>query len=651
MSVRSWLRFTASHWLGQGIARAHSMQLKDKGRIGGMAVVAVLMVILTVAGAGIWYIRVGGPLFDSVQRMSDLTADILPPPEYVIEPYLEVTLLDRNPERLAKGKARLAELQGEWRDRIDYWSASPLRPELKGPMESEVGKTAQDFWQDVNTGFLPAVASGRKDRIDAAYARVTQRYEAHRGAVDRLVAATAETKTELEDHSRMVVMGLGAMLIVLGLGLVAMIVLATRYVMRAALEPIALTASTMTAMADGDLEAGRQSQHRADEIGAMTSAIEVFRKAAFEQREVEQAQRQVVSVLKSALGDLAQGNLSRQLREPFAADYEELRRSWNDSLEPLGILIGDVTEAADAVSIGSKEIRAAADDLAQRNERQASFVEDTAAALEQLVEIVRDTSSGTGEVQEMIGGAHNEAETSRGVVSEAVGAMAEIETSAREITKIIAVIDGISFQTNLLALNAGVEAARAGEAGKGFAVVANEVRALAQRSAEAANDIKGLITASTTHVTRGVQLVGQTGERLGDIVERVAQANERIGTIAQSAELQAMAIAKIHESVDELDRMTQQNAAMVEQSSAAARSLSDQAGQLAGMCARFSAGGAGGTAGRESAAGADLARLVAAPEAMAPVPLRRVAPPPVAGNLALKGGDDFSDGGADWAEF
>ena len=246
---------------------------------------------------------------------------------------------------------------------------------------------------------------------------------------------------------------------------------------------------------------------------------------------------------------------------------------------------------------------------------------------------MRDTAGKAGEVQRSIADVHHEAEEGGQVVRRAVAAMAAIEKSANEITQIIAVIDGIAFQTNLLALNAGVEAARAGDAGKGFAVVANEVRALAQRSADAAKDIKELIEASTTQVNDGVSLVGETGTLLDTILQRIGGVTVLTAEIAQSAESQSANLQHINASVGEMDRMTQQNAAMVEESTAAARNLADEANELTRMVDRFQTGDE-----------------VPAPIGLAAAPRRApvAVMPAVVGNLALQC-DSFADD--EWAEF
>jgi len=249
---------------------------------------------------------------------------------------------------------------------------------------------------------------------------------------------------------------------------------------------------------------------------------------------------------------------------------------------------------------------------------------------------VGETARGAVSVQHSIGEAHQEATDGGVVVERAVAAMAAIERSAQEITQIINVIDGIAFQTNLLALNAGVEAARAGDAGKGFAVVANEVRALAQRSADAAKDIKELITASSEQVAGGVRLVGETGELLQKIVTRVGEINDKVRGIAQSTESQSTNLQQVNTAVAEMDRMTQHNAAMVEESTAAARSLAQEANQLTGLVSRF----------RTSGAGATATAITLPPAAARRKTVSRQ--PAVAGNLAIKIESTADD---DWTEF
>jgi methyl-accepting chemotaxis protein len=233
------------------------------------------------------------------------------------------------------------------------------------------------------------------------------------------------------------------------------------------------------------------------------------------------------------------------------------------------------------------EISHAADDLSRRTEHQAASLEETAAALDEITATVRKTAGVAKEASEVVTQTRSQAETSGTVVQDAVRAMSAIETSAGEIGQIIGVIDEIAFQTNLLALNAGVEAARAGDAGKGFAVVASEVRALAQRSADAAKEIKALIAASATNVGQGVDLVGRTGTALGSIVQQVVRIDQLVSEIASSAQEQALGLSEVNTAVNDMDQVVQQNAAMVEQSTAATMALKNEASELARMVGRF----------------------------------------------------------------
>jgi methyl-accepting chemotaxis protein len=267
-------------------------------------------------------------------------------------------------------------------------------------------------------------------------------------------------------------------------------------------------------------------------------------------------------------------------------------------MDTLQSTMREVSVNATAVRSGAGEITSASDDLSRRTEQQAASLEETAAALDEITATVRKTAEGAAHSREAVGVAKGDAERSGVVVRDAVAAMSEIEGSAKQIGQIIGVIDEIAFQTNLLALNAGVEAARAGDAGKGFAVVASEVRALAQRSAEAAKEIKTLISASSQQVDRGVRLVTDTGKALTAIVERVASIDGLVSEIAVSSQEQATGLGQVNTAVNQMDQVTQQNAAMVEEATAAAAQLKREALDLGQLVARFEVGEAARTSAR-----------------------------------------------------
>ncbi|WP_239807300.1 methyl-accepting chemotaxis protein [Croceicoccus hydrothermalis] len=376
------------------------------------------------------------------------------------------------------------------------------------------------------------------------------------------------------------------------LGVIAIIALASTSIASAIFkknicDPYVGTVVRMERLAAGDFESPINHTEFTDCVGRMTKAMAVFRQNGISVSEAGNAQQRVVTNLGEGLSKLSQGDLSYRIEEPFPSDYETLRTDFNRASEALNEVIAAVVEAAKGISNGAADIGQASDDLSQRTEQQAASLEQTAAAMDEITGTVRETAKGASEADAIVGQTRAEAHASGEVVRRAVESMHGIEKASSEISDIISVIDGIAFQTNLLALNAGVEAARAGDAGKGFAVVASEVRALAQRSADAAMDVKAKITASSDQVEQGVELVSQTGEALERIIARISEIAGLVNTISDSAKQQSTGLQQVNTAVGEMDGVTQQNAAMVEEATAAARSLAEEANQLSRRVAKF----------------------------------------------------------------
>ncbi len=320
-----------------------------------------------------------------------------------------------------------------------------------------------------------------------------------------------------------------------------------------------------------------QAAQAEDDRHRVEAALEEARGAAQTAATVQATQAEVVTALRGALKRLAVRDLETRIDTSFPPDYEQLRSDFNLALSQLGDAIGEAMEKAARIGGSAREISSASDDLSRRTETQAATLEETAAALNELTSSVTAAADRAREVEGIVGEARSEAEMSGTVVQSAVSAMTAIEKSSGQISQIVGVIDEIAFQTNLLALNAGVEAARAGEAGKGFTVVASEVRVLAQRSSDAAREIKELITGSTRQVEDGAALVGQAGDALTSIVDRVGHISDLVTEIARGTVEQAQGLSEINTGVNSLDQVTQQNAAMVEESTAAAHSLASEA--------------------------------------------------------------------------
>lgn len=351
-------------------------------------------------------------------------------------------------------------------------------------------------------------------------------------------------------------------------------------------DPYVATVVRMEALAAGDLDSPVAHTEFSDCVGRLTRAMATFRQQAVDIKANAALQQDVVTTVASSLQRLADNDLTTRLAE-LPEQYAGLCDSFNRTAIALDEALRGVSLAAADILNGSSEIRSASNDLSVRTEQQAAALEESSASLTEVTATVQRNSAVAQSAAEAVRDVQAEARQGSDVVAKAVAAMTAIQNSSDQISQIISVIDGIAFQTNLLALNAGVEAARAGESGKGFAVVATEVRALAQRSAEAATQIRNLIEASTVQVKDGVGLVDATGAALGAIVQRIERITGSVGEIAESAALQSASLEQVRAAVSEMDRVTQQNAAMVEESNAAARQLADQSTQLSNLVNAF----------------------------------------------------------------
>ncbi|WP_415014266.1 methyl-accepting chemotaxis protein [Brevundimonas sp.] len=400
----------------------------------------------------------------------------------------------------------------------------------------------------------------------------------------------------------------------LGLGILATALIAAGGALaaRGMFQPLAALGGAMTALAAGRTDIETPGAARRDDVGHMARAVVAFRDAEIARRRLEseaesaradadeqrlsaeqartleaQSDRAIITALSRALSALADGDLTHRITADLPPKAEQLKVDFNTAADKLGEAMRTIMIAVDALTSGVGEIRGAADDLSRRTEQQAAGLEETAAALDEITATVRHASDGAGQATREARAAREAARSSGDLAVQAVDAMGDIEQSSTQISQIIGVIDEIAFQTNLLALNAGVEAARAGEAGRGFAVVASEVRALAQRSADAAKEIKTLISTSGAQVGSGVRLVRETQTALDGIVSQAGRIDGLVAEIAASAQEQSTGLHQINAAVNQMDQATQQNAAMVEQTTAASHRLAEEAEGLARLVSMF----------------------------------------------------------------
>jgi len=435
-------------------------------------------------------------------------------------------------------------------------------------------------------------------------------YEPIRDAADKIVGIlfVGLPTEELEAVKRDV--------IIQGAGVAALVVLlfagANAWLMAWTLKPLDRLIVVMRRIAHGELGVEIPGAERNDQVGRMSSALQTFREAALDklkmqseadaaglvsdqERSAREAHRAnaatqlgvVVRSLETSLHRLSDGDLLVRIKEPFAPEYESLRLNFNEAVEKLAVTVTTVVQASQAIATGVQQITSASEDLARRTERQAATLEESTAALRDLAHAVNGTAEHSIKTKDIISAAKSDTLGSADVVRKTIAAISGIMASSQKIETISGVIDEIAFQTNLLALNAGVEAARAGDAGRGFAVVATEVRALAHRSAEAAKEIKSLISSSVREVGEGVKLVGETGRAFDRINDQISIIDGGIAGIAGQAVEQSSTLKQVNTAVGELDQSTQQNAAMAEQATAACQSLIEQTSSLARMVSQF----------------------------------------------------------------
>lgn len=497
-----------------------------------------------------------------------------------------------NPSVVKKARDDLEEYAKNYREIMAANRKLANDPDLKAQLEA-TDRDVEVYLTTAST-MVDAAARGRGN--------AESQFPRFNASFDRLEASMEKIGLKFEDllGARNAATRASSLWLLIALTLVSFGVLGLtmREIQKIVVLRLYALADRFKGMSRGDYTSPVEGADVNDEIGEIAHAAETFREVALAQQAAEHERQIVVAKLAEGLQGLAARDLTQRIDTRWAPEYETLRENFNITAHELGAVMLQVAVAAEGVSTGAEEIHSASSDLARRNELQAARVDQTSSTLGEVAANVQSTAANAQEVQRVIAAARKDVAEGDEIVREAVSTMASVEQSSQEVGNIITLIEGIAFQTNLLALNAGVEAARAGEAGKGFAVVANEVRALAQRSAEAANEITALIKASADQVSRGVALVGKTGEAFTTITSSFSNIDTFVGSIAEASQGQADNLQQVSAAASDMGRTVQQNAAMVEQATAAASSLARQSNDLRTLVAAFRLDGApGGSSG------------------------------------------------------
>jgi len=692
------------------------LKLTIKARLG--VILGVLIVGFTLFGVATLQamntLNVNGPIYSRIVQGKDLIADILPPPEYIIESYLVVLQLSHstNSDEIKALAARLQDLKKEYEARHVFWQGEVLENEIKMPLLEDSYKASQDFYHEAQTIFIPSVQAQNQEAMQNSLAKMKVSYQTHRQAIDTVVELTTKRNQVDEQHARDLLGNYRIGLIAIFAFSIALASFLTLWISRGILQSLVSARKIANAIAVGRLNS-KIDISQPDEIGDLLRAMSKMQNAIneFVQAQQEMAKKhaagyvkerldeskfsgiysqmahemneliqsrivinrrildiisqyakgdfsidmeelpgetvlitQTMSSIKQALltinneieelakagangdfskransdkfefmfrtmledlnkllatcdegfGDilrvsnsLAQGNLTQIINKTYPGTFGNVAQGINSTVENLQALVEEIKGSTQQINTAAREIAAGNNDLSQRTEKQAASLEETAASMTQLTSTVQHNAENATQANQLAQEAAQIASQGGVVVGNVVKTMDGINESSRKVVEIISVIDNIAFQTNILALNAAVEAARAGEQGRGFAVVATEVRNLAQRAAAAAGEIQQLIDDSVTKVEDGSQLVAQAGQTMQEIVQAVQGVTAIMSEINAASVEQSTGIEQVNHAISQMDDVTQQNAALVEQAAAGAESLEEQARKLSVTVANF----------------------------------------------------------------
>ena len=508
----------------------------------GILTVFGLLAVISASNYAISQLKIGGPIYDKIKLGNDLVADILPPPEYVIEAYLEATLALQDPSSLAVRRERLAQLRKDYDERRDFWSKSALDPAIKAKLVERSHGDVQRFWDHVEQSFLPAIARGDMAVAAKSYADITAAYTAHRAVIDEIVKQTndenAATETEATGRVQsftMILWSISAFVfIVIGAGIVG--------IAKGVIQPIVGMTAVMQRLAGGDLESEIPCLGRRDEVGSMATAVQVFKQNALRVQAMEAAQ--TLSARKAEQDNRA---AMQSIADGFETAVGKIIRTVSSASSDIEAAAGRLTTTAETTQELSATVAAA-------SEQSSSNVQSVAAASEQM-------ASSVAEISRQVQQSHRIAEAAVAQAEQTNVRISELSQSASRIGEVVRMITAVAEQTNLLALNATIEAARAGDAGRGFAVVASEVKALSAQTAKATEEIAAQVAqmqAATEHSVSAIKEIGNTIGQISEISTAIAGAVEEQGQathkIARNVQQAAQGATQVTGSIADVNR-------------------------------------------------------------------------------------------------
>jgi methyl-accepting chemotaxis protein len=566
------------------------MSISQRTALGAGLILAVIAICAGLAAQAMQKVRLGGPMHAEVQQASDLIADILPPPAYIIESYLEATKLVAPGADVASHAGRLAQLRRDYQDRHAYWTSAKLHPELRKALLETADQPARAFFKELETVTLPAVRRGDSAAAEASYKQLSVAYANHRSAIDRSVAlAKAYQERTIAAAGNEVLMSNMklAMAGVLVLGLVAA---AVYYLRRTVIAPLGHISGVTNQLAAGQ-DATVPCLGRADELGELAKAIEVFR-AASTDRAARDARagaerQQLFDALQHVLEKLAAGDLRAQVTAELAPDYAPIAADLNGAIARLRSMVAEVATTADSIAAGAGQVASASDDLSRRTEVNSANLQHVAAAISEINARLDTSGSASQRTLASADGAIGTVEGGRTRALEAVQAITRAADSASAVNSVLEGLDKIAFQTRVLAMNAAVEAGAAGDAGRGFSVVADLVSALAARAEAEAQRAHEQIEATQTDVQVALGAVQGVDSSFSEIVTDVEMVRAQIAQLTGDQRAQADALSSAAAALRELDAQTQQAALKVRETASAAQSMGDEVARLGEQAAAF----------------------------------------------------------------